>query len=341
MPKFINPVDSTAAGSAKTGVLIANLGTPDAPTAAAVRRYLAEFLWDPRVVDLPRAIWWLILHLVILPFRPKRAAKAYRKIWTEQGSPLLAISRRQAQALGAALQAAMPGTFQVALGMRYGQPSIAKAMAEMRMAGVQRLLVLPLYPQYSGTSTASIMDAVTKVLSTWRVIPELRWISHYYDHAGYIEALANSMNEYWQQHGAPERTLFSFHGLPKRLVRLGDPYYEQCQQTTRLLTDRLGLHKDQWSLGFQSRFGREEWLTPDVISILTQWARQGIRHVAVVCPGFSVDCLETLEEIAIQDRALFLQEGGERFDYIPALNDRADHIHALTTLIRKQTAGWQ
>lgn len=340
MPKTVNPPAFDGGESSCTGVLVTNLGTPDAPTSSAVRRYLAEFLWDPRVVDLPRLPWWLILHLVILRIRPRRAAHAYKKIWTEKGSPLLVISRNQAVAVATALQDMMPGPIKVALGMRYGQPSIESALTELREARISRLLVLPLYPQYSATTTASTMDAVNKVLKTWRWIPELRCITHYHDNTGYIEALANSIREYWQQQGTPERLLFSFHGLPKRLIDLGDPYFRQCNETALRVADRLGLEDNQWLITFQSRFGREEWLTPETSGTLQQLAQQDIGHVAVICPGFSADCLETLEEIELQNREIFLRHGGNRFGYIAALNDRPDHIRALAELIRSQSAGW-
>jgi len=320
--------------------LVTNLGTPDAPTSSAVRRYLAEFLWDPRVVDLPRLPWWLILHLVILRIRPRQAATAYKKIWTEKGSPLLVISQNQAAAVSTALEDMMPGPVKVVLGMRYGQPSIESALTELREAGIRRLLVLPLYPQYSATTTASTLDAVNKVLETWRWIPEFRCITHYHDDTGYIESLANSVREYWQQQETPEQLLFSFHGLPKRLVDLGDPYFRQCNETALRVADRLGLKDDQWLITFQSRFGKEEWLSPETAAILRQLAQQGIGHVAVICPGFSADCLETLEEIALQNREIFLHHGGNQFGYIAALNDRPDHIKALAELIRSQTAGW-
>ncbi len=340
MPKYVNPPAFDGEEPTRTGVLLTNLGTPDAPTSAAVRRYLAEFLWDPRVVEMPRIPWWLILHLVILRIRPRRAATAYKKVWTKKGSPLLVISRKQAVAVSTALQDMMPGPVKVALGMRYGQPSIGSALSELREAGICRLLVLPLYPQYSATTTASTFDAVNKILRTWRWIPEFRCITHYHDNTDYIEALANSVREYWQQQGTPERLLFSFHGLPKRLVELGDPYSRQCNETALRVADRLGLKNDQWLITFQSRFGREEWLTPETSAILRQLAQQGIGHVAVICPGFSADCLETLEEIALQNREIFLHHGGNQFGYIAALNDRPDHIKALAELIRSHAAGW-
>lgn len=340
MPKYVNPPAFDGEEPTRTGVLLTNLGTPDAPTSAAVRRYLAEFLWDPRMVEMPRIPWWLILHLVILRIRPRRVANAYKKVWTEKGSPLLVNSENQAAAISTALQDMMPEPVKVALGMRYGQPSIESALAELREAGICRLLVLPLYPQYSATTTASTLDAVNKVLGTWRRIPEFRWITHYHDNTAYIEALANSIREYWQQKGTPERLLFSFHGLPKRLVELGDPYFRQCNETAQRVADRLGLQDDQWLITFQSRFGKEAWLTPDISAILRQLAQQGIGHVAVICPGFSADCLETLEEIALRNREIFLHHGGKQFAYIPALNDRPDHIKALVELIRSQTAGW-
>lgn len=325
----------------RLGVLITNLGTPDAPTPAALRRYLGEFLWDPRVVEMPRPLWWLILHGVILRIRPRRAARAYQSVWTEAGSPLLDISKRQAAALQKTLHAQLGPNVQVALGMRYGNPSIASALEQLRETGVRRLLVLPLYPQYSATTTASTFDAVSAVLRQWRWLPDLRFVMSYHDHPAYLDALAASVQRFQAQHPGDAKLLFSFHGIPKRYLLAGDPYHCQCHATARLVTERLGLTHDAWQLAFQSRFGREEWLQPYCDKTLEAWGKAGIERVQVICPGFSADCLETLEEIAEQNHELFLHAGGKRFEYIPALNDEPAHIDALARIVQEQTCGWQ
>jgi len=322
------------------GVLVTNLGTPDAPTPAAVRRYLAEFLSDPRVIEMPRWLWRIILHGVILRVRPRRSAEAYHKVWGPEGSPLLAIARRQAAALAQALGARLRGPVQVALGMRYGRPAIADALEELRAAGCRRLLVLPLYPQYSATTTGSTFDAVAATLRTWRWVPELRLVSHYHDDPAYIDALVASVREARTAMGEPERLLFSFHGLPRRYLAAGDPYHCECQRTARLVAERLGLGTGRWAVSFQSRVGREEWLKPYTDHLLKEWGASGVKRVHVLCAGFSADCLETLEEIDQQNRAFFLEAGGESFHYIPALNDRADHIAALTNLVLRHVQGW-
>lgn len=321
-----------------TGVLLANLGTPEAPTAPAVRRYLAEFLWDPRVVELPRPLWWLILHGVVLRLRPAASARRYRTIWTEQGSPLLAITRRQASAVGERIE--NNGLVKVAIGMRYGKPSIAEGLHRLRRAGARRLLVFPLYPQYSAATTASTFDAVTRELQTWRWLPELRMITDYHDDPGYVEAVAASLRDAWRQEAPSERLLFSFHGLPKRNLLAGDPYHCQCHATARLVAERLGLDRERWAVSFQSRFGRAEWLKPYTSELLQEWAAAGVRSVDVICPGFAADCLETLEEIEQENRGFFLQAGGERYRYIPALNDAPLHVEALVGLVRRHAGGW-
>jgi ferrochelatase len=337
--KSSNPASFSHDQSDRTGVLLANLGTPDAPTPAAVRRYLAEFLWDPRVVEIPRLPWWLILHGIILRVRPAKSARKYQIIWTPEGSPLLVIARRQAAAVAAMLAERYPGPIQVAVGMRYGNPSIAAALAELRAAGARRLLVLPLYPQYSATTTASTFDAVAAELRTWRWLPELRFVTQYHDDPGYLDALtAHIRAARADQPG--ERLLFSFHGLPKRNLLAGDPYHCQCHKTARLVAERLGLQSDQWAVTFQSRFGRAEWLQPYTSVLLADWAKSGVTSVDVACPGFAADCLETLEEIAIENRQAFLEAGGERYRYLPALNDDPAHIEALVDLIGRHAAGW-
>jgi ferrochelatase len=322
------------------GVLLTNLGTPDAPTTSAVRRYLREFLSDRRVVDLPRPLWLPILHLFILPLRPRRSAHAYSSIWSDNGSPLLHIARLQAAALEKLMRSEIAAPLHATVGMGYGNPSMRSGLEELRERGCGRVLVLPLYPQYSSPTTGSAFDAVTKVLTSWRTVPEMRWISGYHQHPGYIGALANSVREFWQEHGEPSRLLLSFHGLPKRYDTAGDPYRAQCEQTARLLATALELPEESWALTFQSRFGREEWLQPYTDMTLRAWGGDGLERVHVICPGFSADCLETVEEIDIQNRQFFLESGGGEFRYIPALNERPDHVRALADLVRQHLGGW-
>ena len=328
-------------GTAPTvGILVTNLGTPDAATPSALRRYLAEFLWDPRVVEIPRPVWWMILHGVILRTRPKRSAHAYQSIWTNEGSPLLVIARRQAVALQNILERQLGGGIKVVLGMRYGTPSIAAGLNELRQANAQRILVLPLYPQYAAATAASTFDAVAAAFKTWRWIPELRMITHYHDDSAYIKAVVTSVREHWAKHGQAEKLLFSFHGIPKRCLLAGDPYHCECHVTARLIAEQLDLPQDRWQVAFQSRFGREEWLKPYTDKTLESLGKSGVKSVDIVCPGFSADCLETLEEMAMLNRGVFLAAGGERYNYIPALNDRPDHIQALAALVAKHTHGW-
>lgn len=322
------------------GVLVCNLGTPDAPTTGAVRRYLAEFLADPRVVELPRWLWLPLLHGIILNVRPRRSAHAYQQIWTEAGSPLLLHAQAQRSGLATRLAARVPGGCVVALGMRYGQPSIAAALRELAQANVRRVLVLPLYPQYSAPSTASVLDAVFQELQQWRWVPEVRTVNDYHADERYIAALAASVREHWATHGRGERLLMSFHGIPRSYFLAGDPYYCQCQATGRLLATALGLGPDEWVLTFQSRFGREPWLQPYTDHTLEALARDGVRTVDVICPGFAADCLETLEEIAVQNRAAFEALGGSALRYIPALNARDDHLDMLTELALRHAQGW-
>lgn len=323
-----------------TGVLLVNLGTPNAPTPRALRRYLAEFLWDPRVIEWPRWLWWLILKGIILNVRPARSARLYKKVWTEQGSPLLVISKLQSAALQKELRERFSGPVEVALAMRYGDPSIPAGLEELRKKGMRQLLVLPLYPQYSATTTGSTFDAVAGVLRTWRWLPELRLVNHYADDAAFIEALTAHISQHWRAHGRGERLLFSFHGIPKRYFSDGDPYHCECQMTARRVAEVLDLDDDAWQVCFQSRFGREEWLTPYTEDTLRELAGQGVKSVDICCPGFAADCLETLEEIAGQGRHVFIQAGGERLNYIPALNDAPQHIHALADIAMRHAQGW-
>ena len=322
------------------GVLLVNLGTPDAPDPVSVRRYLKEFLWDPRVIEVPRPLWWLVLNGIILNTRPRRSAKAYQKIWTPDGSPLLTISLRQRDALVSALARNFGSDMPVALGMRYGNPSIRSALGKLRDLHVQRILVLPLYPQYSATTTASTFDAVTNELRSWRWLPEMRFINHYHDEPNYISALAGSVRRHRDEAGNADKLLVSFHGIPEEYFHKGDPYFCECQKTGRLLAEALGLTADQWQLSFQSRLGPKQWLQPYTDQTLEALANSGVKSVQVICPGFSADCLETLEEVAMENRDIFLAAGGERYEFIPCLNDTAEHIAMLSKLVKRHTQGW-
>jgi ferrochelatase len=340
MSRYLGESDYRHGAAESLGVLLVNLGTPEAATPDALRKYLGEFLWDPRVVEGPRWLWWLILHGLVLRLRPKRSAAAYRKVWREDGSPLMVFSVRQAAALQTSLNAELPGSVQVQLVMRYGHPSVASGLEALRRKGARRLLVLPLYPQYSATTTASVFDAVTEVLRRTRWIPEVRFINQYMDELDYIRAVADSIREAWESHGRGDRLMFSFHGIPKRNLLAGDPYHCQCQRTARRVAEALGLNKDQWVVAFQSRFGRAEWLKPYADKTLVELAKKGVKQIDVACPGFSADCLETLEEVAQQNREIFLAAGGTELSYINALNDRPDHIRMLTKLVKRHTQGW-
>lgn len=321
----------------RTGLLLVNLGTPRAPTAQAVRPYLREFLSDRRVVEVPRVLWWMILHGVILPLRSGRSAKAYAKVWREEGSPLMHFS----QQLGTVLQKkAALADLDVEVAMTYGEPGIEEVLNRFKAKNVRRLLVLPLYPQYSATTTGSVFDAVTRTLHKQRWIPELRFINQYFQLPSWSTAIADSVRAYQQEHGVGEKLLFSFHGIPQRYFRQGDPYYCQCHASARLIAEQLNLSDSAWQVTFQSRLGREPWLQPYTDHVLGAFADEGGKHVQVVCPGFAVDCLETLEEIAMQNQELFVDAGGQRLDYIPALNASAAHVGLLTELIKSHSEGW-
>jgi ferrochelatase len=322
------------------GILVTNLGTPDSQQARDVRRYLKEFLWDPRVVEVPRPLWWLMLNLVILNTRPRRSAAAYARIWTAEGSPLRVISERQAQALQLQLDQRFDAPVTVVLAMRYGNPSIAAGLEQLREAGARRILVLPLYPQYSASTTASTFDAVSLELRRWRWLPELRFVNHYHDEPAYIGALAESVRDYWSVNGEPDKLVMSFHGLPRECLLAGDPYFCECHNTARLLAEKLELPPYRWQLTFQSRLGPKQWLKPYTDHTLQALAKEGIRNVHVMCPGFSADCLETLEEIVMENRDTFLAAGGENYAYIPCLNDRPSHITMLSELVMKHVQGW-
>ncbi|MDE2600431.1 MAG: ferrochelatase [Rhodocyclaceae bacterium] len=331
----------------RTGILYVNLGTPDAPTASALRRYLKEFLWDPRVVEIPRPIWWLILNGIILNTRPRKSAEKYAMVWTKDGSPLAAHTEKQAKLLRGALGAAGYTDIEVAFAMRYGNPSIASKLDQLKAAGCGRILILPAYPQYAASTTASVTDMVCAWAQRTRNVPELRFVRNYHDDPGYISALAASVRQHWMQNGPPQaddKLIMSFHGLPRFSLDKGDPYFCECQKTGRLLAEALGLGKDQYLVTFQSRFGRAEWLQPYTQPTLEALARDGVARVDVICPGFTADCLETLEEIAMECKQAFLTEGrnggGKEFNYISCLNERPDWIAALTELTLRHLGHW-
>jgi ferrochelatase len=324
----------------RLGVVLVNLGTPESPTPAALRRYLGEFLSDPRVVEIPRLLWKVILHGIILRVRPAKSARAYTSVWTDSGSPLRAFSEALTVQVRQALEQLLPGPVSVALAMRYGEPAIDSVLVKLQEQGAERLLILPLYPQYSGATTGSVADAVFTSLGRWRWVPELRLMGAYHDDPRYIQALADSIRAHRETHGQGDKLLISFHGMPVATLKKGDPYHCHCQKTARLLAEELGLDEQQWEIAFQSRFGRAAWLQPYVAERLEALPAEGIRHLTVVCPGFASDCLETLEEIAMQGRDSFLQAGGERFDYVPALNASAAHVRLQAERILQHASGW-
>ncbi|HII3509509.1 TPA: ferrochelatase [Klebsiella pneumoniae] len=311
----------------KTGILLANLGTPDAPTPGAVKRYLRQFLSDKRVVDTSRLLWWPLLRGVILPIRSPRVAKLYQSVWMEEGSPLMVYSRRQQQALAARL----PDT-PVALGMSYGSPSLASAVDDLLAQGVEHIVVLPLYPQYSCSTVAAVWDELARILAKKRAIPGISFIRDYAEHPDYIHALAASVRASFAVHGEPDLLLLSYHGIPQRYANQGDDYPQRCRDTTRELVSALGLPPERVMMTFQSRFGREPWLTPYTDETLKMLGEKGTKHIQVLCPGFAADCLETLEEIAVQNREIFLEAGGKQYEYIPALNEDAAHIEMMVNL---------
>ncbi len=325
----------------RIGVLVTNLGTPDAPTPSALRRYLGEFLSDPRVVELPRPLWWLILHGIILRIRPKRSAAAYASVWEPEGSPLLIHTAKQAQGIQEVLKKKYGTDMVVGFAMRYGNPSIPRVLDEMHQQGVRKLVVLPLYPQYSASTSASTFDAIAKNFSKRRWLPDLRFISHYPDYPPYIEAMAQHIESHWSNHGRKQKLVLSYHGVPLKYLTKGDPYHCECHKTSRLLAERLGLKKEDYITTFQSRFGKEEWLKPYTDETLKAFPGQGIKSIDVFCPGFSSDCLETIEEIDEENRGYFMEAGGEGFSYITALNATPGHIDALVQLIEENLQGWQ
>jgi protoporphyrin/coproporphyrin ferrochelatase len=333
-PKYSHTNTSTV------GVLLCNLGTPDEATPAALRRYLGEFLSDHRVVEIPKLIWWLILHGIILRFRPSKSAQKYASIWMKEGSPLRVWTQRQAVMLGGYMGERGHANLQVRYGMRYGNPSMASQLDAMKAAGCTRILIVPSYPQYSGTTTASVLDAVYSWGQRTRRVPEFRFINNYHDHPDYIGALAARVKAHFQSHGKPQVLVLSFHGVPERTLKLGDPYHCECYKTARLLREHLGLPADMVKVTFQSRFGKAKWLEPYTEPSLIELAKTGTEHVAVMCPGFTVDCLETLEEIQMEAKEAFLHAGGKQFDYIECLNDSPQWISALSNICAQHLQGW-
>lgn len=325
---------------ADTACILVNLGTPSAPTPSAVRRFLRSFLSDPRVVEVPRPLWWLILNLFILPFRPRAVSVKYRAIWWEGGSPLQVITQRQTDAvLRAFRQQWGDRAPRVLYAMSYSDPTLTSVLETCRRDGVQRIILLPLYPQYSATTTAVIFDQLSHSLRQWRDLPSVTMIKHYGAEPAYIDALATSVRDFWAEHGRTERLLLSYHGIPRRNVDLGDPYYRECQETAALLRNALGLDDTQLAVSFQSRLGRAEWLQPYTSDVLEEWGRATVKSVAVLCPAFSADCLETLEEINQEGREIFQHAGGGQFHYIPCLNDQPAHIDMLCSVLRQHLPG--
>jgi protoporphyrin/coproporphyrin ferrochelatase len=324
----------------RIGILLVNSGTPVAPTAAAVRAFLARFLADPRVVELPRLVWLPVLWGAILPLRPYRVARKYQLIWTAGGSPLRELSEQLRLELTGVLAQRMLAPLSVEVGMLYSPPDVRGALERLRASGARRILALPLFPQYSSATSGAAFDQVSAQLRRWRALPDVQFVSDYHDHPGYIEALRASVAAHWEQRGRSAHLLMSFHGIPEDYVRRGDPYLSQCQRTARLLADELLLREGQWSVSFQSRFGPRNWLQPYTASVLAGMPARGVRELSVVCPGFAVDCLETLEEIAVENRAVFMRAGGERYEYVPALNADAAHARCLADLIGERCQGW-
>ena len=333
---------------ASMGVLVVNLGTPDEPTTSAVRRYLAEFLADRRVVEIPKLLWMIILHGIILRIRPAKSAAAYKKVWSKQGSPLMAGTADLILKIQSILDERLSGQCNVQLAMRYGNPSITAGLEKLQAAGAERIMVLPLYPQYSGATTGSVADGVFSTLSNWRWVPELRMLGAYHDDPDYILAVTQSIYAHWQANGhltnkkldKGHKLFISFHGMPKATLLAGDPYFCHCHKTARLIATELNLHENQWEMAFQSRFGKAEWLQPYAAKRFVELPEEGIKNITVVCPGFSIDCLETLEEIAIEGSNDFIKAGGQSFEYVPALNSSSQHVEFMVNLILENASAW-
>ncbi len=324
----------------KVGILLANLGTPEAPTAKALRSYLQQFLMDRRVVEIPRFIWCWILHCIILVFRPKKSAEKYAQIWTNEGSPLMVHAKKQAKLFEGFLSLKTSTPFKVALGMSYGNPSMKSAIESLKAAHCNKILVFPLYPQYAASSTAAAFDSIWRVLLKMRNVPAIRTIKHYHDHPAFIAALAAHVREHWRLNGKPQVTVMSFHGVPKFHLDKGDPYFCECQKTARLLAENLGINKEEYRVAFQSRFGRQEWLQPYLAKTLEELGKAKTTRIDVICPGFSSDCLETLEEIAMEGKHIFQSNGGGDYLYIPALNENEAWIQAMTQIALENLQGW-
>lgn len=338
--RYINSPDFRHDHAERIGVLLVNSGTPASPRPADVRRFLRGLLSDPRVVELPRALWWPILYGLILPFRPGRVARKYRKIWTPEGSPLVVFSNRLRSDLATTLAQRILAPLSVEFAMLYAQPTVSEALGRLRESGAQRVLVVPHFPQYCAATTGAVYDAVSAELRRWRWLPELRYVAEYHDHPSYIEALRASVVQQWEAQGRTQHLVMSFHGIPENFFHNGDPYFYKCRQTARLLADELNLRDEDWTVSFHSKFGPGAWLRPYTIELMASLPARGIHEVSVVCPGFAVDCLETLEEIAMENRAQFLASGGRKFLYVPALNDRPEHSRFLADLIAQHCAGW-
>jgi ferrochelatase len=338
--RYISSPDFHRDGAERIGILLVNTGTPEAPDTREVRRFLARFLSDPRVVELPRLVWLPILYGLVLPLRPAASAARYRKIWSAYGSPLLELSERLRAELSLTLAQRVLAPLTVEMAMLYSQPTVATALARLRESGAQRILVLPLYPQYCGATTGAVYDQVNAELRRWRWLPELRFVAEYHDQPGYIDALRASIVQHWEANGRTKHLLISFHGIPERSFHQGDPYFCKCQKTARLLADELMLRETEWTVSFQSRFGPAGWLRPYTSQVLADMPTRGIRDVTVVCPGFPVDCLETLEEIDIDNREIFQRAGGQQFQYVPALNARSEHARFLADLVARHCQGW-
>ena len=323
----------------KTGILLTNLGTPDEPTAPSLKTYLRQFLSDKRVIETPKPIWWLILNGIVLRTRPAKSAKAYQSVWTDDGSPLLLYTKKQKNLIKEKLEKKYSNLV-FDIGMRYGNPSIAEGLNNLRKQNCDRIIVLPLYPQYCAATTGSTFDAVALELQKWRWVPSLRFIGSYYDQPLYIQALKNSIEEFWSKNDKPKKLLFSYHGIPKKYLDKGDPYHCFCRKTTRLVAESMNLPKDSYMTTFQSRFGPAEWLQPYTDKTIESLAKEGTDDIHVISPAFSSDCLETIEELNEENREIFMENGGKKFGYIPCLNDRDDHILLLTSLLENELHGW-
>ena len=323
----------------KTGILLTNLGTPDEPTAPSLKTYLRQFLSDERVIETPKPIWWLILNGIVLRTRPAKSAKAYQSVWTDDGSPLLLYTKKQKNLIKEKLEKKYSNLV-FDIGMRYGNPSIAEGLNNLRKQNCDRIIVLPLYPQYCAATTGSTFDAVAFELQKWRWVPSLRFIGSYYDQPLYIQALKNSIEEFWSKNDKPKKLLFSYHGIPKKYLDKGDPYHCFCRKTTRLVAESMNLPEDNYMTTFQSRFGPAEWLQPYTDKTIESLAKEGTDDIHVISPAFSSDCLETIEELNEENREIFMENGGKKFGYIPCLNDRDDHILLLTSLLENELHGW-